>query len=176
MAKIEKILEKNEKKLQISKFLDDACKEVDAEGNLKDDDFVTIRKIPYDIKIKIKYLSMKSFGGATSKELLKKYKASGHSMNDLQNLNTENSNEIMDFMLDVDFTKLETDEMSNSTLLIEKYIIDFGVDPYKHSFIDADNKSIELNYETLNTIGNENLVKYIIDNIKTFSKGFMLGE
>ena len=136
----------------------------------------TYKKIPYDIKTKIKYLSMKSFGGATSKELLKKYKASGHSIKDLEELNTENSNEIMDFMLDIDFKNIETEEMARSTLLIEQYIIDYGIDKQNHSFKDKNDNPIELNYETINALGNENLIKYIINNIKSFSKGFTLGE
>ena len=175
MARLEQILEKNEKRLVITKYLPDECKEFDQDGRPKEE-FITIKKIPYDIKTKIKYISMKSFGGATSKEILKKYKASGHSLKDLENLNTNNKNEIMDFMVDIDFKNLETEEMARSTLLVEQYLLDYGVHEAKHSFKDMNDKPIKLNYETLNTIGNENLVKYIIDNIKDFSKGFSLGE
>jgi hypothetical protein len=175
MARIDKILERNEKKLVITQFISEECKEYDEEGNVKED-YITIKKIPYDIKTKIKYLSMKSFGGSTSKELLKKYKASGHKISDLENLNTEDSNEIMDFMLDIDFKNIETEDMAKSTLLIEQYIIEYGIDSKKHSFKDTKDNPIELNYETINYLGSEGLIKYILDNIKSFSKGFMLGE
>jgi len=176
MAKIEKILEKNEKRLQISNYLPEECKELNSEGKLIEEDYITIKKLPYDIKIKIKFLSMKAFNGTASKELLKKYREKGHSISDLQNINTENREQIMDFMLDIDFKNIETEEMSDSTLSIERYIIDYGVDEDKHSFKDMEGKQIKLNFDTLNNFGNENLIKFVIDNIKSFSKGFTLGE
>jgi hypothetical protein len=174
MARIGKILEKNGKKLFISQFLPDEIKEKDKDGNYKED-YITIKKLPYEIKTKIKYLSMKSFSGVTQKEILKKFKESGYNYNDLQNLNTGDNKEVMDFMLDIDFANIETEDMAKSTLKVEKFILEYGIDPDKHSFKDG-NKKIELNYETLNAIGNEKLIKYIIDNIKVYSEGFILGK
>jgi hypothetical protein len=174
MARLERILESNEKKLNISRFLPDECKEKDAEGNLKDDDYITIKKIPHDIKSKIRILSLKSFGGEASKAMLKKIKEKGYSIKDIENIEAENIEEVTEFMLDIDYSSMETDEMSRSTLLIEQYILDYGVDKEKHSFRDFNDKPIDLNYETLNIIGNEFLIKYIVDNIKSFSKGFVL--
>ena len=176
MARFQQILEKNEKKLIISQFLPNECKEFDENGNLIEEDYVTIKKIPYDIKTKLKFLSMKSFGGKTSKEMLKKCREKGIKISEIDKLNTENPDEIMNFMLDIDFEKMETSQMSNATIIMEQYILDYGIYKEKHSFKDQNDKPIELNYDTLNNIGNEKLIKYIIDNIKTFSKGFMLGE
>lgn len=176
MAKIQQILEKNEKRIYIDQFIPKECQERNENGDLLVKDYITIKKIPYDIKTKIKYLSMKSFGGQTSKEIIKNAKKKGYKVEDIQNIDPKNTNAIMDFMVDIDFKSLETEEMTKGTLLIEKYILDYGVDSKKHSFKDEKDNPIELDYKTLNNIGNENLLKYIIDNIKDFSQGFILEE
>lgn len=188
--RVDKILERNEKKLVISQFLPSECKEIKETKVIKDEktgeekeiiiyeenDYITIKKIPYDIKTKMKFIAMKSFGGNASKEILKKCRAKGIKISEIEKLNTENSDEIMDFILDIDYKEIETNQMANATLMIEQYILDYGIDKAKHTLMDEKGEPIELNYETLNNIGNENLIKYIIDNIKEFSKGFMLGE
>jgi hypothetical protein len=175
MARIEKILEKNGKKLTVNDYLPKSWIEQDKEGN-DIDEYITIKKLSYEVKNKIKFFSMKTLDTNTQKKLFESMEKNGLSFNDLQNVDTDNKEAVMKFAKDIDLSNFQTEEMVSSTLDMEKGILNYGVDPKKHSFKNSSGKKIELDYDSLNQMGNEKLIKYLLSEIRKYSRGFELGE
>ena len=175
MARIEKILEKNGKKLVVNDYLPKSWIEPDKDGN-DIEEYITIKKLSYEVKNKIKFFSMRTLNSDTQKKLFESMEKNGLSFKDLQDVDTENKDAVMKFAKDIDLANFQTEEMVLSTLDMEKCILDFGIDPKKHSFKNSSGTKIELNYNSLNDMGNERLIKYLLKNIKEYSRGFELGE
>jgi hypothetical protein len=175
MARIEKILEKNGKKLIVNDYLPKSWIEQDKEGN-DIDEYITIKKLSYDVKNKIKFYSMKTLDNKTQKKLFESMEKNGLSFEDLQKVDTDNKDAVMKFAKDIDLANFQTEEMVTSTLDMEKCILDYGIDPKKHSFKNSKGTKIELDYDSLNEMGNERLIKYLLSEIRTYSRGFELGE
>lgn len=173
MIVIDKILEKNEKKIYINDYISDEIREKDENGNYKNDDFITIKKLDYKIKKKIEFLSLSSMSGQTGKAIFQNLKKRGIDIGEMEKLTQMEQAEIM---LDMKFTESDSNSITKMTNDIAKCIIDYGVDKHKHSFVDSNNKPIELSYEVFESIGSSLLVDFIIKEIKSFSQGFILGE
>ena len=173
MAKISQIIEKNEKKLYITRFLPESIIEKDENGEIKDIEYITIKKIPYSIKRKIDFLSMGSLSGEMGKEIFKKLKEKGLNYSDMQKMSEVEQAELI---LNMKLTNESAENMNKMTVELAQIILSNGVDKNKHTFFDDKGNPIELNYDFWETIGNEDLIKYVIKEIKSFSKGFSLGE
>jgi hypothetical protein len=59
---------------------------------------------------------------------------------------------------------------------IETIVLEIGVDAYEHNLEDENGEKVELNYDLWMQIANEKLLKFVVDEIRTFSQGFSLGE
>jgi len=171
MARVERILEKNGKKLLINKFLSEEIREKDEQGNFKDD-FVNIKKLSYSVKKKIDFISMNNFTGKSGKNLFSLLKKKNLSIESMNIMNPADKAELMIEMMSSDDTNI----LQKMTLELAELIIDNGIDENDHSFIGEENKPVKLNYKFLESLGNVQLIEFIIDEIKTFSKGFVLGE
>jgi hypothetical protein len=119
---------------------------------------------------------MKTLDNKTQKKLFESMEKNGLSFEDLQKVDTDNKDAVMKFAKDIDLANFQTEEMVTSTRDMEKCILDFGIDPKKHSFKNSSGKKIELNYDSLNEMGNEKLIKYLLAEIRKYSKGYEPGE
>ena len=171
--KVAKILERSEKKVFIDMFLPEECQSFDEQGNLKEVEYITIKKIPYSIKQKMKFVSMNTMSGETGKHIFKLMKQKKYDTNKLESMTDI---EKAQFMLDMGLSTKDSERMTDMTIEMVKLILDYGVDKTKHSFVDQDDKPITLDYNFWNCIGNEKLIDYIVMKIKSFSNGFSLGE
>lgn len=162
MAKINSILTANERQLDISAYI-----------NPEEKDYITIRKLPYSIKRKIEFMAMNSLNSVTGKALFAYMKKKGLALNKIDELTDDQRTEIM---LDINIKEDEINNLISSTIELSKTIIDNGIDPDKHTFIDDNDKPLKLNFEILDSLRNDKLIDYIVDNIRKYSEGYDLGE
>jgi hypothetical protein len=168
--RVGKILESNEKKLYIDIFL--------PEAEIKDDkivkkEYITIKKMPYAVKKKITFLATGTMSGKTGKHVLKKMKQKGIKISDIDKMS---ENDQLELMESFEIDQKETENITNMTLEVTRLILEHGIDKKQHSFVDENDKPIELNYEFWEYIGSTELVDYIVKEIKAFSDGYLLGE
>lgn len=166
MAKIDLILEKNEKKLNISRFLGADIKE-------DDNDFITIKKIPVSIKNKLKFLAFNSFSGNLGKVIFKELKDKSITFEDYEKMNKIDQAQIM---MNLKLNETDAKEMGKMTNDIAMYLIEYGVHKTNHSFTSSDGKPYHIDYEFFDMLGNEKLTNFVINEIKEFSNGLCLGE
>lgn len=173
MARINKIYEKNEKKLIISQFLPDEIRD-------DEEDYITIRRLSHSDKLKLQLLATDTFDGQTQKNIFQKAKEKGLTMEDIDNM--PDVDKAM-FFMECKLENKDKEKIGNMTIEYEKIIFNNGVDPKKHSFYNIKivkdkeiKEPIELDYDFLDKLGNEKLIKFILENIKDFSKGFQLGK
>ena len=169
--KVTKLLERNEKKIYIDRFLGE--QEPDENGSVKQVDYVTIKKIPYAIKKKIEFASANTMSGKTSKHIIKEMKKRGIKYSEIDKLTQEQQ---VDILTDMEIDSKTSEVLTKLTNEIAKCILNYGVDSKKHSFIDEDDNPIELNYDFFDMFGNIKLVDYLIAQIKNFSEGVYVGE
>lgn len=186
MAKFSKMLEKNEKRLNISEFLPKEIREVkeiikDSKTNediiiYKDDDYITIKKLPRIVKTKIRFLNQNMFHGQKGKEVLKIiHKKMKQKDMDTDKLDKMTPEEQLDLMISFNLDIKDYDYMGKTTAEVEKYYLIHGIDSKKHSFVDEKNKKIELTLEFWDYMPDK-MISYIVSQIKLFSKGVSLGE
>lgn len=168
--RINSIIEKNEKRINIGMYIQDELKEKDSEGNNKED-YVTIKKIPYTVKKKIEFLSMNSLSGHAGKAMFKYMKTKG-----ISNLDGLSNSEKAEIMMDMKLSNDDMNEISKMTNETVKNYIDNGIDSLKHSFVDENDKPIDLNYSIIEKLGNDKLIDYLVNEIKNYSDGYVLGE
>lgn len=166
MAKINSIIKSNEKKVGISDYLPAEIRE---EGK---EDFVTIKKLSFSDKKKIEFISMNNLSGKTGKALFDYAKKKGLKYENLQKLSKEDQFDIVSTIM----TGEDGKAIVNNAVELSSVIINCGIDPDNHSFIDDNNEKIKLNFEILSSLGNDYLIDYLVEEIKTFSQGFILGE
>lgn len=167
MAKIEKVLCGNENKLIITEYLDPSIR---TEGV---DEYVTIRRIPYSIRRKMDIISFSNLGNKTRKMIFDALKKTGKSVYEFDSMTNE---EKMKILAVVEINADDMAKMVTSNLEIVKMLIENGVDKTKHSFVGQDDKPIEIGFELFETIGNSDLVDFLVREIKELSDGYQLGE
>lgn len=172
MPKIKTINSSNEKKIDLTPYFKDCLEEGETEV------YVYIKKLPYDIKRKIDFLALETFDSKQQTEMLRKLKESGYTLEDLQD--TEKQLDIIKAtavnLEDMGLDNKSADELFDFTNQMEIMILENGVNPTKHNFKDEDDKNINIDYNFWNCIGNDKLTLKILNEIKTFSTGFSLGE
>jgi len=168
MANYSKILQRNEKKLVIGHFLPDEVKEVDENGEVLNNDFITIKKLPHSIKTKMQILATGTVDGDKQKRMYKALKEKGLSFNDLDSLTDD---EKVELFINMDVPQKDVNGLTDMTLQMQRLILEFGVDSKKHSFVDYE----ELDYDFWESMP-EAMTLFVIKEIENFSKGFSLGE
>jgi len=163
MANLTKILNGNEKKISINNYLS-AC---DGE------DYVTIKKLRPDLKKKISFLTMSTVEKKTRDVIMKEAKKRGYTVQELESLPDA---EKVDIFASIEFSENEQNRMEDVEKKINESIINNGLCVDKHTIRDDNGNLIKLDYELLNDLGNELLINYIIQEIKTLSEGYYLGE
>jgi hypothetical protein len=161
--RLSKILERSEKKINVGCFF----------GEEDEKEYITIKKLPYNIKKKLQFLAMNTMSGQTSKMILKEMKKRGLKAADIDNLSEEEQIEIM---MELKVDQGASESIANMTLETTKYTIDYGVDPKKHTLYDENDNLVELNYDLISRLGNTYLIEYLVKEIKNFSEGYALGK
>ena len=162
MAIIKNIQEKNEIKVDITRFFD-----------VEESVWITIRKMDAKLKQKVQIMSMASMNNPTGKQLLKKLIEKNIEIEDYDKLPKKEQAKIM---LDLDFDVKEQEEMSTYALKVQQEIINSCVDSKNHNIYldDAQEKKYTVNWDFFNACGDEELIKFVIDEIKNISQSFIL--
>jgi hypothetical protein len=161
MPEIGKMKEKNEKKLIISQFFDLDDTEV----------FIYIKKMDLKLKRKVYMMTMASMNNPAGKELIKKLTQGGKSLDDFDKMDNI---EIAAIMIDVKFDLTEQEKISDFGAEVEKMVIEECINPANHNFT-KDGITIPVNnYEFWNEYGNDELIKFIVKEIRLFSESFVL--
>jgi len=167
MARLGSLLEGNEKRVDISRFIPVDCQQEGIQ------DYITIRKLPYIIRKKIETLSMNSISGQTGREMFKYLKKAGKNLADIDKMDPL---EKMEILMSAKISDDEAKLMATSTAEIVKSTINNGVDPIKHTITGSDDKPVSLDYDTLERMGNPALIEYLVEQINQLSAGYSLGE
>jgi len=170
--RVERILEKNIKRIDISDFLSEDLREKDDDGKLKPE-YVTIKKLSNTVKKKIEFLSLNSLSGQTGKAILSYMKKKNVNPSDFDKMT---GNEQAEILLDI---KINTEDMKSiveATIEVAKQTIDNGLDELDHTFTDNEGKKIKIGYDFLDALGNSQLINFLAEEIKRFAAGVFLGE
>lgn len=167
MAKISKILEKNEKMLDITRFLTDEMRSLDKE-------YITIRKLNTEIQEKLKFSAMLSSNSKVNKIMSDYCKEKGLKIQDMEKI--KDNSELLSLIADIKYSPEEIKQLEEYTIQNLKTMFDCGICKNKHTFVDDDNKPVEIDYEFLISIGNKDLIEFVKNEIDSFSKGYELGE
>lgn len=167
MAKLSNIKAKTEKRVDISRFVKDIA-ESPEEVN-----FITIKKMTNLDKKKLDLLSVNTFEGKRQSELLKEMAKRGYTKEKLDKLTDD---EKLEMWTGLDMEGIDITRASECANDQEKLYLECCIDPLNHSFIGDDGKPIELGFSFWDNYGYDKFLKFVIDEIKAFSKGFSLGE
>lgn len=167
MAKLANIKAKSEKRLDITDYVKDIAESPEEKN------FITIKKLTNIDKKKIDVMSVNTFEGKKQSELLKEFVKRGFTQDKLEKMTPQ---EKLAIWVDLDMEGIDISKASECANDQERLYLECGVDEFNHSFIGEDNKPIELTFDFWNNYASEKLIKYVIDEIKYFSKSYSLGE
>lgn len=142
------ISEKNCKKLYITEYVTEYLENPDEKV------FITIKKMSTSLQYK-QALIMSAIDPDVRKEL---------ASSDIKNIENKiiGSSQLTDL--------LEKLHKGN------KEIIESCIDKYNHSFVMDDGSNAKLDWNFFESLGNSNLIDFIVGEIKSFSSGICLGE
>jgi len=171
MARAEAILQATGKRLDIGRFLPESIREKNEDGSFKED-YISIKKLPYSVKKKIEFISINNFSGKAGKAFYKHLKKTGVGLDKVDAMTEAEKTELMMDVIDND----ESQSLLKLTVDLSRLVIENGVDTAQHTFLDTDNKPINLTYEFLEKIGNDRLIDFVVREIQDYSQGYVLGE
>ena len=117
---------------------------------------------------------MGNMDGEKSKTFLKVMKKKG--IKTKEDLDKLTADEQLEFMTEVKMDSRMTESIEKAENETIRYILEYGIDPKKHSFVDSKDKTIELDFNFWDCLGMPNLVDFLVREIKNFSKDIQLGE
>lgn len=187
MPSIQNILNKNEKRLDITEY----CKDILDEG--EEFAWITIKKMTKELKRKVNILSMESMSKESSTKLIEKIEEKGLTLKDIENLkelDEEKTKKILEVYKESDINVEEQKKLDSFKNEIEKIVFESCIDSKKHNFFDKVIKEdkeekklkeekvpIDLSdYKFWNNLGKDNLVNYIYNEIKSFSEDFFFSK
>jgi len=140
------------KRLDITKYF---------EGMTEDTEeiYITITRLSHMAKRKVQIMSMDTINGKVGTEIMKR-------MSKGENIKED---EFAKFMFDDSVTTEDRAKMINASTNIEKIIINEAVDSDNHNIQDETGKKYVVDYDFFDLIGNDELLKYIVDEIKLYS-------
>jgi len=140
------------KRLDITKYF---------EGMTEDTEeiYITITRLSHMAKRKVQIMSMDTINGKVGTEIMKRM-AKGEEIKET---------EFAKFMFDDSVTTDDRAKMINASTNIEKIIINEAVDSDNHNIQDETGKKYVVDYDFFDLIGNDELLKYIVDEIKLYS-------
>ena len=141
------------KRLDITKYF---------EGMTEDTEeiYITITRLSHMAKRKVQIMSMDTINGKVGTEIMKR-------MSKGENIKED---EFAKFMFDDSVTTEDRAKMINASTNIEKIIINEAVDSDNHNIQDETGKKYVVDYDFFDLIGNDELLKYIVDEIKLYSE------
>jgi hypothetical protein len=174
MPSVQNILSSNRKRLDIT----DYCKDIMSEGETEV--FIVIKKTTKILKTKMQLLAYENIDNKSSKALSKAIADNGLTLKDIDAYQNKTLNDpekektILKVFLDADIDiegKIKLTKYQNE---IEKVIFAECIDKADHNFDDNGKKIDISNYEFWNKLGKDNLILFIMDEIKKFSEDFLL--
>ena len=140
------------KRLDITKYF---------EGMTEDTEeiYITITRLSHMAKRKVQIMSMDTINGKVGTEIMKRM-SKGEPIKE---------DEFAKFMFDDSVTTDDRAKMINASTNIEKIIINEAVDSDNHNIQDETGKKYVVDYDFFDLIGNDELLKYIVDEIKLYS-------
>jgi lysyl-tRNA synthetase class II len=150
--------------MDISAFKNIKEKRVDISEYFGKDDFITVKYINREIWNYINKMTVKTEDGLLYQEMQKLPDTA-----DKWNIAIKN------------ITAKELEKAKECSVIVNKLLIEHGIDDKNHSFTDND-KPIKLNYEILNLIGGKqnesglDFYNFILNEVRLFNSGYDLGE
>lgn len=166
MAKVKNILGRNEKKLDLTRFFPDEEEET----------YIYIRKLTPIDKKKVKYFSMETISKPENKEIFKSFMSNSDILTDKDKMDNLNDSEKLKLAEDLEIEKNFNVSMIDMVDKMEVIVMDAGIHPDKHNFLGDDDKPVELSYEILSQMCDQDCLDYIYKEINLLSGGVSLGK
>jgi hypothetical protein len=160
MPNITKLLERTKKRLDLTEFFGEEA-------------WITIKKLNKKTLTRISFSSIDTFSSKMGTELIKQLKEGKKYNKITPEMGDE---EAIELLKEMNLTEEKSELMQKAANNIEQIALEMGVDPLEHNFVDENGKTFEWTYEVWMKIGTQALLKYVVDEIKSFSQGFSLGE
>lgn len=162
MPKINVNVEKT-KRIDISSFF--RPEDLDDSGA-----YITIKKIDSITKKKYGLYSVNAYQGELFKQLEKKKKSNPElfEKKDLSN------DEAFELLSELKLDKKTIDNVAEYEIEKDKMIIDLAVDVDNHNITDMSDNKVKLTADVLLSLGDEKLIKFIVNEVFNFSSNFFL--
>jgi hypothetical protein len=174
MPSVQNILAANKKRLDITNY----CKDIMSESETEV--YITIKKMTKYLKTKTQLLAYENIDSKSSKILAKAVSDNGLTLKDIDAYQNKTLNDpekeklILNIFLGADIDIEGKKKLNNYQNEVEKVIFAECIDKAEHNF-DDDGKKIDIsNYDFWNKLGKENLILFIMEEIKKFSEDFPL--
>lgn len=162
--RLSKLKASNTKKLDITGFFEES----------EEKEYIYIKKLDYSVKKKLELMASQTASAKAGKEMMRQMKKKGYAIKDIDSLTQDQQ---LEMFIDMETSDEETLKLVEATTEIARLILNEGVDKKKHSFLyDDDDEPVEMDYEFINHNFSEELINFIIAQIKIFSQGFELGK
>lgn len=180
MPKLNKIKRSTEQKLDITKYFSDIMDENETA-------WITLRRLSGADARKLQLIISNTDQSHLSR-VMRKYITSGEiTLQEIQDfdkgeLTDEKKIKIIELINEASESQERDERIKTNYNIMEsvearlKLVLNSGIHPEKHNFIDEKDEKIELNYEFWDDLGNEELLKYLETEIMNFSAGVRLGE
>ena len=142
------------------------------EDDISEELYISIIPLSADVKRKIQILQTGTLQGEVGKEL---FSANKRNIDKLKNASETQRKKIEDEMMESITEKIMTIDMDKRQSIMEltaeaeKMVIINGVDLQDHN-LEVDNKKINVDWDFFNQLGDENLLKSVVENVKKYSE------